>query len=753
MKTLSVLIVAVCLMCLGCRGFAQNLHLQKTNRIYLLEKAIEWNETFRAEKLDAIKWAESRNIPTRIELESDQVAEIIRISDSGVPEYYITNNLIAAQTLGTHQLWTGGSLGLNLNGQSMIIGEWDGGAVRATHQELTGRVVQGDGASTLSSHATHVAGTLIASGVINEAKGMAHQANLRAYDWNYHTSEMAIEAANGLLVSNHSYGNIAGWVSGSFGAPHVGNATYWWGDEPIDMQTDWRFGYYDSTSADWDDLVFNAPYYLIIKAAGNDRNDNHTGTHWFWNHNLDPQGWDQSDTFRNPDGQYDCLPTYACAKNILTIGAVNNAYNMSSFSGWGPTDDGRIKPDLVADGVGLFSSVSSGDSNYGTSSGTSMAGPNAAGSALLIQQHAHATFGEYLRAATLKALLIHTAIDLGNVGPDYSFGWGVMNSSNAISFMNQALPDHLVEATLMNGDGFEYAFNYDGSNSLKFTLCWTDPAGTPHAASLNNTSIKLVNDLDLRLTNVSTQVDYEPYTLDPSNPSLAATTGDNFRDNVEVIETGVLPAGNYTLKVTHKGSLSFGSQDFSLLASGPMTPLSLAFIRLEVKETDGRAVLTWETEIAESGDRFVIEKSHNGRLFYPLDTMIVTRQSDIFEYIDSDLYGSPIWYYCVQSIDVSGAQEFSPMVHLRPQQNRNKILIYPNPGIQDVYIESEIALNAIRVTDQLGRLSYRINAQDLYKQNGMPYKLDASDWISNVYIIEIEDIKGNRSQSLWIKSK
>lgn len=59
---------------------------------------------------------------------------------------------------------------------------------------------------------------------------------------------------------------------------------------------------------------------------------------------------------------------------------------MSSFSSWGPTDDGRIKPDIVADGVSVFSTTATHDSSYGYKSGTSMATPNAAGSLLLLQE-------------------------------------------------------------------------------------------------------------------------------------------------------------------------------------------------------------------------------------------------------------------------------------------------------------------------------------------------------------------------------
>ena len=105
---------------------------------------------------------------------------------------------------------------------------------------------------------------------------------------------------------------------------------------------------------------------------------------------------------------------------------------MEGYSSWGPTDDGRIKPDLVANGYSLYSSYSSGTASYAYSSGTSMAAPNATGTAqLLLSLYTSMKPGEYMRASTLKGLLIHTADDLGTAGPDYKFGWGLVNAKAA----------------------------------------------------------------------------------------------------------------------------------------------------------------------------------------------------------------------------------------------------------------------------------------------------------------------------------
>ena len=101
---------------------------------------------------------------------------------------------------------------------------------------------------------------------------------------------------------------------------------------------------------------------------------------------------------------------------------------MSPSSSFGPADDGRIKPDIVANGHGLRSATNESNSSYGVATGTSMAAPGACGVGLLLHEHYHRTTGQFMRASTLKGLMIHTATDLFNVGPDYQSGWGLVNA-------------------------------------------------------------------------------------------------------------------------------------------------------------------------------------------------------------------------------------------------------------------------------------------------------------------------------------
>ncbi|TAE89621.1 MAG: PKD domain-containing protein, partial [Bacteroidetes bacterium] len=171
----------------------------------------------------------------------------------------------------------------------------------------------------------------------------------------------------------------------------------------------------------------------------------------------------------------------------------------------------------------------------------------------------------------------HTADEAGNIGPDYRFGWGLMNTASAVRFINDSNYNRLQERTLNNGQSQSLQFSADAGKPLRITICWTDVSGDPVSANfLDNSTRMLVNDLDIRLVRNSDNTLFNPYILDPANPNAAATTGDNIRDNVEMIHLAAPQAGNYTLTISHKGLLSGSNQKFSLLISnGVEKPLAL----------------------------------------------------------------------------------------------------------------------------------------------------------------------------------
>jgi len=252
-----------------------------------------------------------------------------------------------------------------------------------------------------------------------------------------------------------------------------------------------------------------------------------------------------------------------------------SSVNMSTFSSWGPTDDGRIKPDLVGVGVSVLSSSTSDAGTvdaYSSLSGTSMASPNVAGSLALLQQlFRDRNAGRFMWSSSLKAVAIHTAREAGfNPGPDYVYGWGLLNAEGAAKHILEENGTSILvrEETLLTGTEFTYEFISDGITPVKATIAWTDPAGSPSPPSLNPRDIKLVNDLDLRIFDDQGN-EFFPWTLDPARGASgpAFRNADNIRDNVEQVVIPQPEARRYILKVTHKGSLRNNAQEFSLMFS------------------------------------------------------------------------------------------------------------------------------------------------------------------------------------------
>ena len=230
---------------------------------------------------------------------------------------------------------------------------------------------------------------------------------------------------------------------------------------------------------------------------------------------------------------------------------------MSTFSGWGPTDDGRIKPDFVAAGVGIFSTFETSDDAYGNLQGTSMSTPNAAGTFVLLQQlHKKLSGGRLMKSASLKGLIAHTAREAGRAdGPDYEFGWGLVNAVGAADHLIKQNGDNILfrEYDLTNQETIAIAITPEVGTKVTATICWIDPPGLVPAVSLDPKDTILVNDLDIKIFNE--QETNLPWTLDPARPAAAAESGNNFRDNIEKIEFEASSEA-YTIEISHKGAIS-----------------------------------------------------------------------------------------------------------------------------------------------------------------------------------------------------
>ncbi|MDO1499714.1 S8 family peptidase [Winogradskyella maritima] len=485
------------------------------------------------------------------QMESIDVSNIRDISREGKPMYYVSFNDDSAQTIRANALHPGGALNLNLTGQGITAGLWEAedGYPQQFHLDLNGRINIIDGGGAVNFHATHVAGTIISSGnnsASNSGRGIAYNASLNAYTSDNDNLEMSIAASAGLLLSNHSYGFRA------------------------DNLPQYQFGKYtQGESLALDITTSTYPYYLPVVSAGNDRNNT-----------IQPGGYNYLE-----NNGFDLLTGLSTAKNGITSAAVNEVQNytgpfsvqMSSFSNWGPTDDGRIKPDISSQGVNVLSTSNSSLTGYGNSSGTSMSAPAITGLLILLQEHYNNINSQFMLAATVKGLLLHTADETGVFkGPDYRFGWGLANGEKAaLAISNNNSSSYIEESTLLNLETKTFDVVANGAEPLMVSLSWTDPApnatffGGGYATAVDDATPVLVNDLDIKLTKDG--VDSFPWKLGlPASLGQAASRNTtNDVDNFEKVEVDSPSVGDtYTVTINHKGVLDGAQQNYSIIVTG-----------------------------------------------------------------------------------------------------------------------------------------------------------------------------------------
>lgn len=230
-------------------------------------------------------------------------------------------------------------------------------------------------------------------------------------------------------------------------------------------------------------------------------------------------------------------------KNVIATANVFFDGSLVSSSSRGPAHDGRIKPDISANGQNQISTNE--NHTYQTFGGTSGAAPGIAGiSAQLYQAYGNLNGGDFPPAALIKATLLNTANEAGNIGPDYKFGWGIINALQAVKLIEDER--HLSDE-ISQGNSNTHIINVpSGTTQVRFMVYWNDEAATPGA------NPALVNDLDMVVTDPS-NVAYEPWILDPTpNPVTLdnpATNGPDHLNNMEQVLINDPSAGNYEIDI------------------------------------------------------------------------------------------------------------------------------------------------------------------------------------------------------------
>lgn len=590
----------------------------------------------------------------QVEVELDAIAEKYGIDRHRTPRgtlvgdtphgpiFMTPQGTIGANSTSAAHLWPSGlyswqipGLSRNLTGAGVRASIWEaneaGGlaGILTSHGELSGgRAVQVDGASP-SNHATAVASVIIGGGNLDLfrdsnnlgklLRGTAYQGEL----WGHNLIDFITETGNAVLdgqsFSNHSYGVPGGWIGAGGG---------WWYWHLPAFTEDPRLGAYSSavsqgtSSADLDAFVVASETYLPVYAAGNQRNSGPGRPVTY----LIPDGMGGLTTstatrvWTNGDDGYDTVVPPGTAKNVLTVGSITDinfstgTFGISGFTGTGPTDDGRIKPDLVAvgqrnSGLGfgnsLFAAHKANTNTYYNGiladgngivnlEGTSFAAPSVAGGLMLAEQRRNQLLPAAgpLLASTWRAAAIHTVLDYGAPGPNYLTGWGIFHAERLVSLLEEDAAlgrgDLIKEFTVVSGVAKSFYVRLPAGIAGEITLAWNDPAGTPapFATVLDDPTPMLVNDLDLVAEDADTETLHLPWILDPDLTGKSATVrgapatrGVDDRNNVEKITIDTVQHER-RLKVTvaPNGALQGGSQKVSLVLSGviPVAPVTTA---------------------------------------------------------------------------------------------------------------------------------------------------------------------------------
>ncbi len=446
-----------------------------------------------------------------------------------------------------------------LDGTGVRLFVFDAGTARTTHEQF--RVGAGASRVTLidaqpaAAHPTHVAGTAAGDGAPSSpsgrGRGVAVDASILSAGYQQVGGTMLFWDNSGDIQGD--YANARNNFNADLGTNSIGSNTAANGYPCV------REGDYGVSSNMIDGIVRgNNPAVtgpvMVTWAAGNER----TGGF--------PRG-------RCGGGYFTSAPP-SCAKNPIHVGALSSDGGaMTRFSSWGPCDDGRMKPVISAPGcetgrvtgeTAVFSGSCSAltnppppctsDTLYTLACGTSMATPAVAGVVSLFTEdwRARGFGGANARplAAMVKAMMIHSARDLGQDGPDYIYGYGSVDAKGLIDLLragNNTLggtaPQRWGTDSVSQGQTDAFTITVPaGAGELKATLAWDDFA----AAAF--TAFAPVNNLDLELLSPG-GVTVRPWVLSSANPHLNATTGINTLDNQEQVRVTNPQAGVWTVRV------------------------------------------------------------------------------------------------------------------------------------------------------------------------------------------------------------
>ncbi len=463
----------------------------------------------------------------------------------------LTDKLLNYQGVGLHAAGSVQSAsGRYLTGKGATVGIGDNSEILSTHIDFNDRVITRH-PFPVSFHGVHVSGTVGGAGLLNpKYSGMGPKATIISQwlsDVIINTPTYAVD--NNMTSTNNSYTAADDSCAGT--------------------------GVYDALSNYTDNQMRNFEKVLHVVSAGN-------------------------------DGEYKCSPYdtsfatvksgFQSAKNVLTVGAIDQSnYSIADFSSRGPVKDGRIKPEIVASGVNVYSTAHI--FRYGLNNGTSMSGPMVAGATTLLNEQYRKTNGGLIpKASLIKALLCNTAEDLGNPGPDFTFGFGMLNVRRAVEAIENN--SFFISSTTPSLNTIAVPA---GVRRLKVMLYWADTAAAPNAAST------LINDLDLTVT-APGPVTHLPLILDATaaNVNLNAAQGVDRINNIEQVVIENPAAGNYDINVA-AFALPYGPQEYVITYQMDMNGVTVEYPFGGEKLVPGETETIRWNAYGDEGNTFTIE--------------------------------------------------------------------------------------------------------------------------------------------------
>ncbi len=394
--------------------------------------------------------------------------------------------------------------GRHYDGNNVTVAIADDGFV-GPHIDFTGRITNfatGSG----STHGDMTSGICVGAGNLNPTiRGMASGADLYTFDIGSYPQVV------NAVANYNNYGIVIASTSYSQGCN--------------EYTSDTQFG---------DQLLYDNPQLQFVFSGGNNGSGN--------------CGYGAGSSWGNITGGY------KQGKNVVACGNLDALEVLDPSSSRGPASDGRIKPDICANGRDQLSTDE--NNTYQVGGGTSAASPGIAGIfAQMYQAYKELNTVSNPPAALIKACLLNTAEDIGNPGPDFIYGWGRVNALRAVRTLedNRYLTDSITQGVINTHNITVPA----GVTEMRVMVYWSDVGGSPASA------VSLVNNLNMTVTDPSSTA-WNPWILDPTplvaSLSAPATRGVDSLNNMEQVTLDNPAAGTYTVSINGHAIPSTGQR-------------------------------------------------------------------------------------------------------------------------------------------------------------------------------------------------